>query len=171
MNSDEGRSDGPQEITQLLSAHRAGDPRALKRLLPPVYPELKRVARGQLAKGKPGATWNTTAVVHEAYFKLVDQTSAQWQDRRHFFAVAAPAMRQLLVDEARKKATRKRGGGAGKCRSTGFRRRSIDQALTRLEEANARLCRAFECRYFAASPSRKPLTLWRSRCAQGNATG
>lgn len=157
LNSDQGHTADPQGITQLLSAHRAGDPLALKRLLPLVYPELKRIARQQLARGKPGATWNTTAVVHEAYLKLVDQTSAQWQDRAHFFAVAAQAMRHLLVDQARKKMSKKRGDGRRQVSldkvPVSIDQQAelallIDEALTRLEENNARLCRVFECRYF-----------------------
>ncbi|MFQ5528512.1 MAG: ECF-type sigma factor [Thermoanaerobaculia bacterium] len=157
MKSDQGRAATPQGITQLLSAHSAGDPLALDRLLPLVYPELKRIARRQLAKGKPGATWNTTAVVHEAYLKLVDQTSAQWQDRAHFFAVAARAMRHLLVDQARKRVTQKRGQGRRPVSIDSVPvtidqqaelALLIDEALTRLEETSARLCRVFECRYF-----------------------
>ena len=79
----------PADITELLLAHRGGDAAALDRLVPLVYDDLRRIARGQLRRRRPGDTLNTTGLVHEAYVRLVDQTRASWRDRGHFFAVSA----------------------------------------------------------------------------------
>jgi RNA polymerase sigma factor (TIGR02999 family) len=144
-------------ITRLLGQLRDGDPTALDRLLPLVYEELRRIARRQLRQQRAGETLNTTALVHEAYLKLVDQTGVAWTDRAHFFGVAARAMRQILINQAQKYGTRKRGAG--------WRRISLDEtvlaveeqagmllalddALTRLAELNERLSRLVECRFF-----------------------
>lgn len=101
----------PGEITQLLEAASGGNKAAFDQLLPLVYDELKRIADRRLRGESPGHTLNTTALVHEAYFKLVDQTRVDWQDRPHFFAVASEAMRRILIDYARTRAARKRGLG------------------------------------------------------------
>src|SRR5262245_6091808 len=99
------------EITRILSAIEAGDPLAAKQLLPLVYDELRKLAAQRLACEKPGQTLQATALVHEAYLRLVDVKEAQrWDSRGHFFAAAAEAMRRILVDAARTHATRKRGG-------------------------------------------------------------
>src|SRR5919205_4156061 len=90
------------EVTQLLAAWRDGHADAIERLLPVVYEELKRIARRQLRNEAVGHTLNSTALVHEAYIKLVDQTRVEWVDRAHFYAVAAQAMRRILVDHARR---------------------------------------------------------------------
>jgi len=101
----------PGEITGLLQAASRGNKAAFDRLLPLVYDELKRIADRRLHGEGVGHTLNTTALVHEAYFKLVDQTRVDWQGRPHFFAVASEAMRRILIDYARTRAAGKRGLG------------------------------------------------------------
>ena len=99
------------EVTCILSAIEQGDPHAAEQLLPLVYDELRKLAAQKLAQEKPGQTLQATALVHEAYIRLVDVDKVQhWNSRGHFFAAAAEAMRRLLVDQARKKMSRKRGG-------------------------------------------------------------
>ncbi len=93
---------GPDDITRLLLAHREGDAEALRSLVPLIYTDLRRLARRQLYDRRSGNTLDTTSLVHEAYLKLVDQSRASWQDRGHFFAVAGLAMRQIIVDYARR---------------------------------------------------------------------
>src|SRR5438477_12519639 len=98
-------------ITQVLNAIEAGDPHAAEQLLPLVYEELRKLAAQKLAQEKPGQTLEATALVHEAYIRLVDVAKApHWNSRGHFFAAAAEAMRRILVDQAREKKSRKRGG-------------------------------------------------------------
>jgi RNA polymerase sigma factor (TIGR02999 family) len=100
------------DVTQILNAIDQGDPKAAEQLLPLVYDELRKLAGQKLAQEKPGQTLQATALVHEAYLRLVDVGKAQhWNSRGHFFAAAAEAMRRLLVDQARRKKSRKRGGG------------------------------------------------------------
>jgi RNA polymerase sigma factor (TIGR02999 family) len=100
------------DVTQLLMAAEGGDPRAAAELLPLVYDELRKLAASRLAAEKPGQTLQATALVHEAYARLVgDRPSGEWDGRGHFFAAAAEAMRRILVERARHKATVKRGGG------------------------------------------------------------
>ena len=99
------------DVTRILSAIEQGDPHAAEQLLPLIYDELRRLAAQKMAQEKPGQTLQATALVHEAYLKLVDGEKAQhWNSRRHFFAAAAEAMRHILVDRARRKRSRKRGG-------------------------------------------------------------
>src|SRR6476620_7129506 len=98
------------EITQMLREWNSGNPQALDDLLPLVYDELHRQARSYLRKERPGHTLQTTALINEVYLKLVDRRDVNWQDRSHFFAVAAIAMRRILVDYARAKHSEKRGG-------------------------------------------------------------
>src|SRR5438067_3190531 len=99
-------------VTQILSAIEQGDPHAAEQLLPLVYEELRQLAATKLAQEKPGQTLQATALVHEAYLRLVDVEQAQhWNSRGHFFAAAAEAMRRILVDNARRKQADKRGGG------------------------------------------------------------
>lgn len=145
-------------VTELLAAHRGGDAGAFERMIPIVYADLRRLARAQLRRMRPGATLDTTALVHEAYLKLVDQDRAVFQDRGHFLAVSAIAMRQLLVDHARHKGRDKRGGGAAHdpidelADRIGRDAREIlelDLALGRLADVEPRLARVVECRYFA----------------------
>src|ERR671929_1155212 len=100
------------EVTRILSAIEQGDPSAAGQLLPLVYDELRKLAAGRMAQEKPGQTLQATALVHEAYLRLVDAGRAQhWNGRGHFFAAAAEAMRRILVDNARRKKAQKRGGG------------------------------------------------------------
>src|SRR5437762_8452985 len=99
------------EVTRILSVIEQGDPHAAEQLLPLVYEELRRLAADKMAQEKPGQTLQATALVHEAYLRLVDVEKArQWKSRGHFFAAAAEAMRHILVDRARRKRSRKRGG-------------------------------------------------------------
>src|SRR4030095_2248961 len=99
-------------VTQLLAQWSHGDDAALAELTPLVYEELHRVAHHHLSRQRPGHTLQTTALVNEAYLRLAEQTNPQWQNRAHFFAVAARAMRQILVSYARTQQAQKRGGGA-----------------------------------------------------------
>src|SRR5262249_58178903 len=101
------------EVTRILGALEQGDPHAAEQLLPFVYEELRRLAAAQMTREKPGHTLNATALVHEAYVRLVDGDKARhWNSRGHFFAAAAEAMRRILVERARSKRRVKRGGGA-----------------------------------------------------------
>ena len=146
------------EITSLLIAHRDGDRQAFEDLVPLVYEDLRRIARRQLARHRVSGTLNTTALVHEAYLKLVDQTRVEVNDRNHFFAIAARAMRQIIIDYARKRSAQKRGGGVrpislDKVQIAVTEQAemllAIDNALEKLSSLNERLTRVFECRYFA----------------------
>ncbi len=156
--TDSENSDHQGEITRLLIAHRDGDQLAFEELVPLVYEDLRRIARRQLARHRAQGTLNTTALVHEAYLKLVDQTRVEVNDRNHFFAIAARAMRQIIIDFARKRAAQKRGGGQIPVSldkvQIGVEEQAdmllaIHDALDRLSELNERLTRVFECRYFA----------------------
>src|SRR5262245_24841124 len=99
------------DVTRILSAIERGDPHAAAQLLPLVYDELRNLAAQRLAQEKPGQTLQATALVHEAYLRLVDVDQAQlWNSRGHFFAAAAESMRRILVEQARRKGTTKRGG-------------------------------------------------------------
>jgi len=146
------------EITRLLVAHRDGDREAFEQLVPLVYEDLRRIARRQLARHRAHGTLNTTALVHEAYLKLVDQSRVQVNDRGHFFAIAARAMRQIIIDYARKRSAVKRGSGKVPVsldkvqiavHDQAEMLLTIDDALDRLTSLNERLTRVFECRFFA----------------------
>jgi len=102
---------GPTEVTQLLVRWSKGDERALDSLFPRVYDDLKRLAHARVRNERAGHSLNTTALVHEAYLKLIDLREVQWTDRAHFFALAARVMRHLLVNYAEKRSAQKRGGG------------------------------------------------------------
>src|SRR5262245_55623735 len=103
------------DVTQILSAIDAGDPHAAEQLLPLVYDELRKVAAQRLIQERPGQTLQATALVHEAYLRLVDVDKAQaWNGRGHFFAAAAEAMRRILVERARRKGRIRHGGGLGR---------------------------------------------------------
>jgi RNA polymerase sigma factor (TIGR02999 family) len=149
---------GPGELTELLRAYAAGDAAAFDRLVPLVYDDLRRVARRQLRRGSRGAVLDTTALVHEVWFKLSDGGAVAWQDRGHFLAVSARAMRQVIVDEARRRNAGKRGGGQvdavldeARVASAGdaLQVLAIDQALDRLAARSPRLAQVVECRFFA----------------------
>src|SRR5215469_658623 len=115
------------DVTRILSAIEQGDPQAAAQLLPLVYDELRQLAAQRLAQEKPGQTLQATALVHEAYLRLVGgEQTPDWNGRRHFFAAAAEAMRRILIDRARHKQTRKAGGGR--------RRLDLDDLAPALEE-------------------------------------
>jgi len=145
------------DVTDLLHAHSGGQPDALERLVPLVYDDLRRVARRQLRRLRIGDTLDTTGLVHEAYLRLVDQTRATWQDRGHFLAVSAVAMRQILIDHARERSRLKRGGDQVRAplddamatvTADAERLLDIDRALERLADTAPRLARVVECRFF-----------------------
>jgi RNA polymerase sigma-70 factor, ECF subfamily len=147
----------PQSITDLLLQIRDGSPEALDRLFPLVYEALRRIARRQLQGERPGHSLDTTGLVHETYLRLVDHDRLQWQDRGHFFALASRAMRQILVDYARRYRALRRGGGAGHQElreedattdERGETLLALDEALERLAAINPRLNQVVECRYF-----------------------
>jgi RNA polymerase sigma factor (TIGR02999 family) len=121
----------PTGVTQLLADARRGDQAALDALLPLVYGELRRLADHYLRGERPGHTLQATALVHEAYLRLAGQTSIDWQNRAHFFSVAAQVMRHILVDHARGYNAEKRGGGA--------MRLSLDEAVSFFEEREVSL--------------------------------
>ena len=102
-----------EEITRLLRAWGSGDQAAMERLAPLIYRDLHRLARGRMRRERDGHTLQTTALVNEAYLRLVDVQNVRWQDRAHFFAIAGQVMRRILVDAARARAAGKRGGDAG----------------------------------------------------------
>lgn len=143
--------------TDVLTELRTGGGESLDRLLPLVYQELRSMAHRQLAARDRGGTLQTTALVHEAYLKLVDQSRADWRDRAHFLAVASIAMRHVLVDRAKARLALKRGGAL---RRITFDEQEIgaddqpdalvqlDEALERLGEVGPRLVRVVECRFF-----------------------
>lgn len=147
----------PDDITAILLNANSGDRRALDRLFPLVYDELCAVAHNRLAVERSDHTLNTIALVHEAYIRVVDQTRVRWRDRAHFFAIAARAMRCILLDHARRHVTAKRGGGLRRIPldaanlSVSDRADTLlelDVALDRLNELEPRLAQVVECRFF-----------------------
>jgi RNA polymerase sigma factor (TIGR02999 family) len=145
------------DITAQLQAWGAGEEAARETLFPLVYDELRRIAHRQLQRESPGHTLDTTALVHEAYFKLVDQTRAGFTDRAHFFAVASNAMRRILVDYARRYLADKRGGAPRRVTLTDSMLvaeeradtlLAINEALQELSRIDDRLSRVVECRFF-----------------------
>jgi RNA polymerase sigma factor (TIGR02999 family) len=147
------------EVTRILSAIHQGDAHAAKRLLPLVYDELRKLAAQKLAREAPGQTLDATALVHEAYLRLVDTHSVQhWNGRGHFFAAAAESMRRILVDAARRKASLKRGGGRDRRRvdqaslaapEVGEDVLAIDEALNRLAANDPGAAELVKLRFFA----------------------
>jgi RNA polymerase sigma factor (TIGR02999 family) len=145
------------DITQLLDAAAEGDPHAAAELLPLVYDELRRLAAARLAREDPGQTLDATALVHEAYLRLVGQGQERsYRDRGHFFAAAARAMRRILVDNARRKHNRKHGGGLhrrplveGPAPEPDEELLALDVALDRLAVLDPLKARLVELRYFA----------------------
>jgi RNA polymerase sigma factor (TIGR02999 family) len=144
------------DVTRILDAVGQGDPRAAAQLLPLVYDELRRLAAAQMAREKPGQTFDATALVHEAYLRLVGDR--QFENRRHFFAAAAEAMRRILVENARRKRSLKRGGDRQRLdldveqqievgRSEPLL--ALDEALNRLEARDPDKARLVKLRYFA----------------------
>jgi RNA polymerase sigma factor (TIGR02999 family) len=144
-------------VTQLLAEYRGGDESASERLFAIVYDDLHEMAHRQLRFRKPGETLNTTGLVHEAYLKMFDRSDGDWKDRAHFFAVTARAMRQILVDYARRTSAEKRGGKAHRTELHASMIRDTDEpvdildledALEQLQELQPRLARIVECRFF-----------------------
>ena len=154
-----------QDISEALAALSRGAPEAMDRLMPLVYRELKRIAHRQLAAESSGHTLSTTAVVHEAYLRLTEQSTIQWQDEGQFFALAARAMRRVLIDYARQHQAARRGGpgrraialellehGDSPAISIPQRAESLlalDEALENLRRMDERLAQVVECRFFA----------------------
>jgi RNA polymerase sigma factor (TIGR02999 family) len=150
-------SEPPSQVTKLLQGWRAGDRKALEDLLPLVYDELRRLAHYQLRNERPNHTLQSTALVHEVYFRLVGQDLPRWEGRTHFFAIAAQLMRQILVDYARRHRASKRGGGACMLEvddaiALPQRKRvdivALDDALNSLAKIDPRQSRVVELRFF-----------------------
>jgi RNA polymerase sigma factor (TIGR02999 family) len=147
------------EVIRILSAIEQGDPHAAKRLLPLVYDELRKLAKQKLAQEKPGQTLQATALVHEAYLRLLDaDKTLHWDSRGHFFAAAAEAMRRILIDNARRKRAHKHGGGWQRHElldaelaidSTSGDLFAVDDALCRLAKQEPVIARLVELRFFA----------------------
>jgi RNA polymerase sigma-70 factor (ECF subfamily) len=144
---------GKNEITVLLAEISAGDENAVNALMPLIYDELRQMAGNKLRNEKHNQTLNATALVHEAYLKLVDQKRVSWQNRSHFFAIAARAMRRIIINHANEKLAQKRGGGAEVLTlnedTVGFEVRpedliTLDDALNRLERLNSRQAKVVE---------------------------
>ena len=147
----------PHHITQLLKDWANGDQAARDQLIPIVYEELRRMAHQHMRKERPGHTLQTSALVHEAYVRLVDQKQMQWQNRAHFFGIAAQMMRRILVDHARSRQYAKRGGGARQVsldevaivseeRAAGVV--ALDDALTSFAAIDQRKSQVVELRFF-----------------------
>ena len=145
------------EVTELLLAWSAGDQGALDRLVPLVYAELHRLAKSYMRKERAGQTLQTTALIHEAYLRLIDASQVQWQNRAHFFGVAAHIMRQILVAMARERGAQKRGGGVRQIsldeglivsQEKDEDLVAIDEALSALAEVDARKAKVVELRFF-----------------------
>jgi RNA polymerase sigma factor (TIGR02999 family) len=146
-------------VTQILNAIEQGDPHAAEQLLPLVYAELRKLAAARLASESPGQTLQATALVHEAYLRLVDvERAQQWNSRGHFFAAAAEAMRRIFIDNARRKRSKKRGGervgvDLDQLADAAFERvddiLDIDAALVGLAKADPQAAELVKLRYFA----------------------
>jgi RNA polymerase sigma-70 factor (ECF subfamily) len=155
---------GGAEVTRLLQEASRGNREAFDRLLPLVYDELREVAHGRLLRERDGHTLNTTALVHETWLRLVDQSRVEWQNRAHFFAVASEAMRRILIDYARRARAGKRGAGArhvpleavgdlplpesAMSEDEAEELLVLDEALQRLAEFNPRGARVVQYRFF-----------------------
>ena len=159
------------DVTQILSRIDSGDPSAAEQLLPLVYEELRKLAAARLSQEKPGQTLQPTALVHEAYLRLVGVEDQQpWNNRGHFFGAAAEAMRRILVEQSRRKSRRKHGGGhdrveladvAAETGASNLDLLALDEALATLEAEQPRKAQLVKLRYFAG------LTLEQSAQALG----
>lgn len=145
------------DVTRILTAIESGDREATDRLLAIVYGELRRLAAQLLARESPGQTLQATALVHEAYIRLVGSSDQSWEGRRHFFAAAAEAMRRILVDHARRKKTRKRGGEKRRVTLEGLAAPAsgrpvdllaLDEAITELQRHDPQAAELVKLRYF-----------------------
>ena len=153
----EQMSSSEEEVTALLRRWRDGDEAALDKLTPLVYDELHRLAHKYIRRERPGHTLQTTALVNEAYVRLVDQNSVDWQNRAHFFGVAAQVMRHILVDYARQQTAVKRGGGVERfnldeglivSKESAAELVALDEALKALSDLYPRRSKVVELRYF-----------------------
>jgi len=151
-------AEGREPVTRVLHAAAQGDPKAAQDLLPLVYDELRTLARARLKKVPPGQTLQPTALVHEAYLRLVGREDPGWEGRGHFFAAAAQAMRDILVEQARRKMAKKRGGDRHRLTAEQAEPVSeppsvdilaVDEAVKRLEQDDPRKGRIVNLRYFA----------------------
>jgi len=147
----------PKTVTQLLVDWGNGNQAALELLMPLVYEELHRLARRHIGRERPGHTLQTSALVNEAYLRLVDQRNAHWQNRAHFFSIASRLMRRILVDHARSRHFAKRGGGLRRVsldeaavvsQNRAADLIALDDALTNLAAIDPRKCQAVELRFF-----------------------
>jgi RNA polymerase sigma factor (TIGR02999 family) len=152
-------SPSPHSVTDLLARWRSGDAEARDELVPVVYDELRKIARRCLAGQKPGHTLQPTALVHEAYLRLANRDSVDWQNRVHFFALSAQMMRQILVDHARRQGAAKRGGNAitidvdeasvaAKAPGSDLDLLALNEAMEKLAALDPRQCRIVELRFF-----------------------
>jgi RNA polymerase sigma factor (TIGR02999 family) len=150
-------SSPPHEITQLLAEWSEGNQAALDQLYPLVYNELRRLAHGYLRRERKGHTLQTTALINEAYLRLVDQKNVHWANRSHFFGISAQIMRRILIDHARRYDYAKRGGGAQRvsldeaaivAKQRGRALIMLDEALTSLAKIDPRRSHVVELRYF-----------------------
>jgi RNA polymerase sigma factor (TIGR02999 family) len=151
-------NDSPSQVTLLLSRWRAGDREALDALMPLVYEELRRLARHYLKQERPDHTLQSTALVHEAYVRLLGQNPPEWKSRAHFFGVAAKLMRQILVDHARGRHAAKRGGNSLKLtlndgligrKGKDLNLLALDDALNNLARLSPQQCHIVELRFFS----------------------
>jgi RNA polymerase sigma factor (TIGR02999 family) len=150
-------SSSPQEVTQLLVEWRGGDEAALQKLFPLVQPELHRLAHHYMSRERAGHTLQTTAILNEAYLRLVDNTKPAWENRPHFVAAAAQLMRRIMVDHARERHSLKRGGGAVKVtldeaalvtEARSEELLALDEAMEKLATQDPRKSQIVELRYF-----------------------
>ncbi len=149
----------PLDVTQMLKEWSDGDQNIFDKLMPLVYEELRRQASRYLRKERSNHTLQTTALIHEAYLKLIDQKNVEWQNRAHFFAIAAQAMRRILVDYARERHRTKRGGAAENLplekaafivsKEKSLDLVALDEALTRLAKFDERQARVVELKFFS----------------------
>ncbi len=144
-------------VAQLVESARRGDEQALSALMPLVYEELRRLAASYMRRERPGQTLQATALVHDAYIRLMQDSKLSWQNRSHFFGIAARSMRQILVERARARHAVKRGGsrirvtldaGLLAAEAPPIDLEALDEALTRLEALDAELARVVEVRFF-----------------------
>ena len=149
--------DALENVTQLLLEWNRGNEQAQERLLAIVYAELHRIASAQMSHEQDSHTLQPTALVHEVYLRLVDQTRARWQNRHHFFAISSKLIRRVLVDHARQRKAQKRGGGVTHVdldesmdspKGPGHEVLAINEALSELEELDPRQARVVELRFF-----------------------
>ncbi len=156
------------ETTSLLRAWAKGDAVALERLTPRVYRELRRMAGHFMKNESPGRTIQATALVHEAWLKLIDVNNVDWEHRAHFYAVAAQVMRHILLDEARRRGTGRRGGDVERLnldeipdvgRARGAQLIALDDALKRLAEVDLRKARVVELRFFGGLTAEETSTV------------